>query len=150
MYSLDCVRAGLDVGRFACGSAGTSPSSVASQAEVIATAVADAIAEVTTSCCARGSAEVRDIAQSLAEGRASELAIAVAEILASGNVCPRCSAVVDSLSRLSRDTLTEAVGGAWAQVCAVRAAHSDWTPCSPGAQRGVNVCVFSAVVPVQR
>lgn len=54
----------------------------------------------------------------MAEDQATVITDAVADILASCNVCPGCSEVVDSLSRLSSDTFTEAVAGAWAEVCA--------------------------------
>lgn len=112
------MHAGLDIGNYVCGEQAEEPTiiTINEQVESVASAIAEAFAEVSADCHASGNAEVRAQGYSFAQDRAEALGSAVSEIFASAEVCGQCSAVVSALSETTQLLVAEAVAEAWTQV----------------------------------
>lgn len=109
------MPAGLDIGNFACGSNAVGRD-VDTQISTVATAAAEAIAEIRATCVVQGSGSISTEGSAMATARAEEYGRAVSDLFAGRDLCPRCTAVADAVVRTSEQIISEATASVWFQV----------------------------------
>ena len=112
------LHAGLDIGNFACGNEVTGPTvrTIDNQIDVVAIAAALSFTQVNVTCAVQGDARATFEGTAFASARAEAYAEAVSNVLASNDICPNCTAVVEAVVRTSRRIVADAFASVAFQV----------------------------------